>query len=121
MRNSNSGLKAIIYLALLGIFLFVTTTIGFIPERLAVDTVQGTVVEEYIKRVNNVDIYHIVVEYSDGTTEVFQNHDAFWWMKWNSADVQQLIKVGHTYELTVTGWRVPLFSWFRNIVEFREQ
>ena len=40
--------------------------------------------------------------------------------KFNSADRYGALQPGRRYQLTVIGWRVPLFSWFPNIVEARE-
>ncbi len=105
-------------LAVVAVIVFsVVAAIGLVPERLAVGQVQGTVTDKYIKRFGDNDYFHVVVQFDDGTTEIFHNHDALWWWKWNSADVQQKIKVGQTYHFIVTGWRVPFLSWFRNIVE----
>jgi hypothetical protein len=53
--------------------------------------------------------------YADG--EVFQNTDSLWYWKWNSADVQNELKVGQEYTVKVYGWRVPFLSMFRNVVE----
>lgn len=90
----------------------------FVPDRLTVSEVTGIVTDKYIKRYNDADYFHIVVQKKDGTTEVFQNRDTVWWKKFNSADVQQQIKMDKKYELTVTGWRIPFLSQFRNIVQF---
>ena len=51
--------------------------------------------------------------YANG--EVFENTDVFWFWKYNSADLQaRLVPGEHTVK--VTGWRVPLLGWHRNIV-----
>lgn len=78
--------------------------------------VEGTVVDTYIKRYNDADYFHIVVRMPDGSEEIFQNHDNVFWLKFNSADVQQQVEIGESYTFTVTGFRWPLFSMFRNIV-----
>lgn len=49
--------------------------------------------------------------------EVFENTDSFWALKFNSSDVQGQIGVGETCDFDVYGWRVPFFSWYRNILE----
>lgn len=36
--------------------------------------------------------------------------------RFNSADVYGRIQAGHTYALTVYGWRIGLFSMFQNII-----
>ncbi|MFD5599889.1 hypothetical protein ACFWHR_07505 [Leucobacter sp. NPDC058333] len=48
---------------------------------------------------------------------IFAVADSIWLLRWNSADVYQQIEVGKTYDLETSGWRVPLLSWFPNIVK----
>jgi hypothetical protein len=50
-------------------------------------------------------------------SEVFENTDSVLFLKFNSADYQNKLLVGNTYDVKVVGWRVPLLSWYRNIVE----
>lgn len=66
------------------------------------------------------DVFMVDVRYQNGSIEVFQNRDAKWWLKFNSADIQARLQEGKTYRMTVTGWRVGFFSWFRNIVSATE-
>jgi hypothetical protein len=49
-------------------------------------------------------------------TEVFENTDDLFLWKFNSSDVQGKLKVGEKYTVLVIGWRVPLLSMYRNIV-----
>lgn len=92
----------------------------WIMERGAVATITGTVTDKYIKRVGDVDVYHVAIQDPEtGHTEVLWNRDAYTWQKLNSADVQQALKVGQTYDFTVAGIRSPLFSLFRNIVQYQ--
>lgn len=49
-------------------------------------------------------------------TEVFQNTDCFFRFKFNSSDVQGALIPGKSYAAKVYGWRVPFFSWYRNIL-----
>lgn len=48
--------------------------------------------------------------------EVFENVDNWWVLKFNSSDVYGRLKVGATCSATVSGWRFPLLSWYRNIL-----
>lgn len=50
-------------------------------------------------------------------SEVFENTDAFWALKFNSSDIQGQIGVGETCTLRVYGWRIPFLSMYRNILE----
>lgn len=49
--------------------------------------------------------------------ETFENTDSFLRLKFASSDLQGSLKVGETYTAEVYGWRVPVFSTYRNIVE----
>lgn len=48
--------------------------------------------------------------------ETFENTDSFLRMKFNSSDLQGALKKGETYQCDVYGWRIPLFSNYRNLV-----
>lgn len=51
--------------------------------------------------------------------EVFENRDSLLDGKWNSSDVQRVLRdaEGETVELRVRGMRIPFLSAYRNIVE----
>lgn len=48
--------------------------------------------------------------------ETFENTDAIWHWKFDSSDVYGQLEEGKTYTVKVYGWRVPILSWYRNIV-----
>lgn len=48
--------------------------------------------------------------------ETFENVDTWLALKFNSSDVYGSITEGATCEFTVTGWRIPFLSWYRNIL-----
>lgn len=48
--------------------------------------------------------------------EVFENTDSWLALKFNSADLYGRMAVGAVCDATVTGFRVPLLSWNRNIL-----
>lgn len=52
--------------------------------------------------------------------ETFKVDDTLAYFRWNSADVYGNLKVGHKYKFKVTGWRLPFFSVYRNIVGVEE-
>lgn len=109
---------AFLFLLLPLLFIFGLSTIcSFIPQRIVVSEVHGEVVDKYVKRYNDSDIFHVVVQKVDGSTEVLQNRDAIWWGKFRSADLQQELKIGSTHTFTVVGWRIGVVSSFRNIVK----
>lgn len=51
--------------------------------------------------------------------EVFENTDSWLFMKFDSSDIQNDLSIGETYKIKVAGWRVPFFSWYRNIVAIK--
>lgn len=53
-------------------------------------------------------------------TEVFENTDSLMVLKFNSSDIQAKLMRGETYTVRVYGWRVPVFSWYRNIIEIKD-
>lgn len=57
--------------------------------------------------------------YAEG--ETFVNKDSIIFRKFDSADVQGQLREGETYQVDVAGWRIPLFSTFRNIIEVRDE
>lgn len=50
-------------------------------------------------------------------SEVFENIDDMTFGKFNSHDVQNQLKVGGTYKVKVTGFRIQFLSSTRNIIE----
>ena len=53
--------------------------------------------------------------------EVLENTDEPFYFKFNSSDLYGMLKQGETYELTVAGWRIKLFSKYRNIISATRQ
>jgi hypothetical protein len=47
---------------------------------------------------------------------VFVVSDELFRLHFAAADVYNELKVGEQFDLTVVGWRVPLLSWFPNVV-----
>lgn len=65
--------------------------------------------------------YLVFAEDEYGNSIVFENTDAVLRGKWNSSDIQGQLKEGHTYTVTVVGFRVPFLSMYQNIIEIEEQ
>jgi hypothetical protein len=53
--------------------------------------------------------------------EVFENTDSWLNGKYNSSDYYGSLSIGKSYNATVTGWRFPPLSWYRNIIVFTEK
>ena len=56
-----------------------------------------------------------------GETRVFQNTDSFFRGKFDSSNVYGSLKKGETYTVTVVGYRIPLFSWYENIIKYEKE
>ena len=63
--------------------------------------------------------YLIYGEDVNGKTYVFEDTDTLFRWKFNSSDVFGALKEGETYELTVIGFRVHIFNWYENIIDFK--
>lgn len=63
--------------------------------------------------------YLIYGEDKNGKTYVFEDTDTLFRGKFNSSDVYGALKEGETYELTVIGFRVHIFNWYENIIDFK--
>lgn len=62
---------------------------------------------------DNLDSKFLI--YCEG--EVLENTDNLWYLKFKSSDLQNKLKIGETYKVKVAGWRIPFFSWYRNVIE----
>lgn len=63
--------------------------------------------------------YLIYGEDENGKTYVFEDTDTLFRWNFNSSDVFGVLKEGETYELTVIGFRVHIFNWYENIIDFK--
>lgn len=64
--------------------------------------------------------YLVFADDENGNSIVFENTDCFIRWKFNSSNVQGQLKEGHTYKITVIGYRVPFLSWYQNIIKVEE-
>ncbi|MCK9596651.1 prepilin-type N-terminal cleavage/methylation domain-containing protein [Candidatus Pacearchaeota archaeon] len=70
-------------------------------------------------------IYTKMVSDEKSVSMTFEITDTFWevcWTHWryNSSDFYGFIEKGKTYYITTYGWRVPFFSWYKNILTAEE-
>jgi hypothetical protein len=110
--------EALIIPGLIVGFLLVILLIGIsgqIVSLLHRETVTDTVVKS--ERITSGESGKYLVF---GEREVYQNTDSFPLLKFRSSDFYRDIEVGKTYRFRVVGWRIPLFSTYRNIVGFEE-
>lgn len=64
--------------------------------------------------------YLVFADDENGNSVVFENTDCFIRLKFNSSNVQGQLKEGHRYKITVIGYRVPILSWYQNIIKVDE-
>lgn len=112
MKNKRNSIITIIFVAVL-IF-------GYpIAYYISADDVEIKVTnKERITtgRGENIDSKFII--YTEN--EVFENTDSWLFFKFNSSDYQNKIKIGKSYNAKVAGWRIPIFSSYRNIINHKE-
>lgn len=121
-------LREIAQTGLTGLFIVVVVVVGVgfalfmgpVKERGNIMEKEGQIVDTYVKRIGEADIFFAAIRLQGGETIVFENRDAVLWWKFNSSDVQQKLvaakESGITVKLTLTGWRIPEFSWFQNVI-----
>lgn len=57
---------------------------------------------------------------ANGNPLVLENTDNWLRLKFNSSDIQAVIEEGETYETEVVGYRIPILSWYENILNINE-
>lgn len=69
---------------------------------------------------DNIDSKYLIYgEDENGKIYIFEDTDTLFRWKFNSSDVYGALKEGETYELTVIGFRVHIFNWYENIIDFK--
>lgn len=105
-------------LALLFFFLlFVVLVFGgrIVKSYFTQTSVTDTVLDK--ERVQNCDSKSCSSRYLIfGANETYEDADDMLLFKFNSSDVYGHIQQGKKYKFRVVGWRIPFFSWYRNIV-----
>ena len=110
MSNRSSGCGTLIFWLLVLVVISICTAVA---GRSTVRDFDGTLVKTYVDRGNT---YFVVLEDGKDESIVYENEDAWFFMKWNSGDILRDLAVGSRYHFTIYGWRVPFLSWFPNIV-----
>lgn len=96
------------------IFFLVLFLIYYIPRAYR-GTIEVTVIDkERITYQENGQTKSKYLVYTD--EEVFENTDEPFYLKFNSSDVYGMLKLNEKYELSVSGWRMKIFSTYRNII-----
>ena len=83
------------------------------------NTYTAIITDKGIKRGGKSDKYLIYTELEDGEILVLENTDELFYGKFNSSDMYADLKVGETYTFKVIGFRIPLFSSYQNIIDYK--
>lgn len=73
--------------------------------------------KEHVMYRNGSDLEDKYMVFTEG--EVFENTDDLFYLKFNSSDVQNELKVDSSYSVKVIGWRIPAMSMHRNIISIK--
>ncbi len=112
-------LLILIFVSVFGVNVYRSFSVAFGEEK----DIIGTVTDKNVKRVTLAetakDVYLVYTEADDGSINVFQITDSILARRFNSSDVYAGIKVGTKYHFYVRGRRVPIFSWYPNIYDYK--
>ena len=116
MRTDNLfGIVGIVFGLLIVLALFVSPIIAY----STVEYVEATITDkERIVSRSGDSVNSKYLVFTD--SEVFENTDTILFWKFNSTDYQNFLTVGDTFVLKVNGFRIPLFSSYRNILDYEK-
>ena len=116
----NDVIKLLISILIIAFIIFGSTFTNYGNNQ----TIEGTVVEKYIKRSgsgkNSKDSYMVNIETKEGDIIVLSNEDRFFKFKFDSSDIQAELQEGKTYRIDVCGRRIRLLSSYQNIIDVEE-
>ena len=78
-----------------------------------------TIANKQVKVQNNKGKYLIYTQMENGDTRVFENTDSLIEFKFNSEDIYGGLRINRTYEVKTYGLRIPLLSYYQNIVKVK--
>lgn len=101
-------------IVIVGVILIILVTIVFcVVPILTKTTISGEIHSLQIEDGET----HIVIQKNNGTIEVFTNSDSLIWLKFNSSDILSQLQVGCRVRIEVDGVRIPILSFYRNIIK----
>lgn len=108
--------KLIIWGGVLLVILFLTRNL--IDNLVTSDHIEVTVTNLDSRTIGNISNKNRYFVFTD--KEVFINEDEPWFGKFDSSNLYGSLVIGKKYRFHVVGRRVPLFSWYRNVVSAEE-
>lgn len=114
MKQPDRGAGEIVLFGVVIAFVVVLMIGIGIAERATLKTVTFTVQDKTVKRSHSDhgDEYQIFTDKG-----VYKDTDTIFFLKFNSSDVYGQLQKGHRYTCRVNGFRIPLFSTKRNILD----
>lgn len=103
--------------AIIGIIVTVNIII-FFPHFFR-NTYIVTIANKQVKTLDNKKIYLIYTQMENGDTRVFESTDSIIEFKFNSEDIYGGLRINRTYEVKTYGLRIPLLSYYQNIVKIK--
>ena len=91
-------------------------TLGYFAPTFDYDEYTATVTKVETKRSSDSDRYLIYTKLEDGNTRVFTVTDSLMHWRWSSSDMYADLLPGTKYKFGTYGYRVPLLSWYENIL-----
>ena len=96
------------------VFILLVVFIGSIPA-MHIDYCTIEVTKTEITGDNDYMVFG--KDTTSGEIKTFTLNDSFWHGNWDTADDYAILEIGQTYAFKTTGWRIPLFSAFPNIIK----
>ena len=100
-----------------GVFIVILLVLGFIGYSLMYALTTGsetiTIKEKWVKY-HGDDAKYLI---SSTNGQVFQITDTIIKWRWNSSDLYASLDDGQTCQIKTQGWRFPIFSDYKNILE----
>jgi len=100
-----------VFLGVVVLFLIVIFTYPYYTA----DTYTGTISGKEVKRIEGVDTYLVYLKEDDWTPQTFKIKDSLAYLQFRSSDLFWSLNNGDKVELKAYGWRIPLFSKYKNI------
>jgi len=110
----------------IGIVVVILIILSTIFKQQTKEIVKITVTNKEVITVNendNISYKYLIYttrfnhETNNDIIEVFENTDDIIYGKFASSDLYAMLEIGQTYEVTVTGKRIPILSIYRNIIK----
>lgn len=120
MKSKNRGDAELIMLLVIVVIIIVSTIGSCTIQNGNERTVTCTVTDKGIKTKDNDSTYLIYTKDADDETMVLRIADTLTHGRFDSSDLYAEIEVGKTYEFEICGERIPVFSWYPNILSSKE-